>query len=294
MKFLPILVLLLGVAVAGVLSSVFIVDERKQALVLEFGKVERVVTEPGLKFKYPAPFNTVITYDDRILPLETDDLEVTPLDNRRLIVSAFARYRINDPQVFREAVQTQRNGEERLERILTDRVRQVLGGVGSQVILSEERAALMRQIRQQALPQAAALGVQIVDVRIRRADLPTQNLQATYERMTAERQQEAADERARGQEAARTRRAEGERQATETLSEARRESEIIKGQADAQRNRIFAEAFNQDPEFFAFYRSLSAYEQALQGENSTMVLSPDSEFFEYLKTDSPGGAGGLE
>lgn len=288
-RFLPILVLVAGVAVVGVLSSVFIVDERKQALVLEFGKVVRTETDPGLKFKYPPPFNTVVFYDDRILPLETSDLEVIPLDRRQLIVSAFARYRISDARRFRESVQSQANGEARLVELLNARVREVLGSVSSNDILSEKRASLTQQIRVQAGAQARALGVDIVDVRIRRADLPQKNLDATFKRMIAERQQEAADEVARGREAARRRKAEGQRLATVTVSEARKESEIIKGEADAQRNRIFAEAFNQDPEFFAFYRSLTAYELALQGENSTMVLSPDSEFFEYLKSDELGG-----
>lgn len=286
MRILPILTLLIGLSAIGLLSCIFIVDEGQQALVLEFGKVKRVETSPGLKFKYPPPINTVVRFDKRILPLETTDLEVTPLDNRRLIVNAFARFRIRDPEVFQAAVQTEINGKSKLGQILNARVREVLGGVDSDAILSDQRAELMRLIRQQAQNQAAALGVEIVDVRIRRADLPEQNLKATYDRMVAERQQEAADQRARGEEAKRRKIAEGQRLATETRSEARKRSEIIKGEADAARNKIFANAFNQDPEFFAFYRSLNAYEQALQGENSTMVLSPDSEFFEYLKSDN--------
>lgn len=286
MRILPVLTLLVGLVAVGLLSCIFIVDERQQALVLEFGKVKRVETTPGLKFKYPPPINTVVRYDKRILPLETADLEVTPLDNRRLIVNAFARFRIQNPETFQAAVQTELQGKSRLVQILNSKVREVLGEVESDDILSDKRAGLMRQIRTQAQIQADALGVQIVDVRIRRADLPEQNLKATYERMAAERQQEAADQRARGEEAKRSLIARGERQATETRSEARKKSEIIKGEADAQRNKIFADAFNQDPEFFAFYRSLNAYEQALKGENSTMVLSPNSEFFEYLKNDN--------
>lgn len=286
MRFLPILVLVLGALIALGLSSVYIVDERQQALVLEFGKVKRVVSEPGLKFKYPAPINTVAVYEKRILPLETAALEVTPLDNRRLIVDAFARYRITDPQRFREAVQTQTAGEQRLGTILNDKLRRVLGAVNSDVILSEERASLMHRIREQAFEEAGALGVAIVDVRIRRADLPEQNLQATYDRMAAERQQEAEDERARGREAAQKRRAEADRQAVEVTSDARRQSEIVRGEADAERNRIFASAFGRDPEFFAFYRSMKAYEEALKGDSSTMVLAPNSEFFRYLNAGS--------
>ena len=286
MRFLPILMLLGAIAVAIALSSIYIVDERRQALVLEFGKVKEVKTDPGLYFKLPTPINTVLYFEDRILPLETDDLEVNPADNRRLVVNAFARWRITDVQRFREAAQTELNGAARLERILNDQLRAVLGNVTSDAILSDERAPLMLKIREGSRGQASALGVEIVDVRIRRADLPEQNLQATYNRMQADREQEARDERARGQEAAQVRRAQADRQAVELVSEARRESEIIRGEADAERNKIFAQAFGRDEEFFAFYRSLSAYENALQGSNSTMVLSPDSDFFEYLKSDS--------
>lgn len=286
MRVLPILVLLIGIGVAVGLSSVYILDERKQALVLEFGKVKEVKTEPGLYFKLPTPINTVLYYDKRILPLETDNLEVNPADNRRLVVNAFARWRISDVQQFRQAAQTQANGENRLERILNAQLREVLGRVTSDAILSDERAPLMLQIREGSRSQADSLGIEIVDVRIRRADLPPQNLQATYERMRAERAQEAADERARGREAAQIRRAEADRQAVEVVSEARREGEIVRGRADAERNKIFADAFGRDQEFFAFYRSLTAYENALKGNNSTMVLSPDSEFFEYLNSET--------
>ena len=294
MRFFPILVLLVGVAIALVLSSVFIVDEREQALVLEFGKVQRVDREPGLKFKYPAPVNTVDRYEKRILPLETDDLEVTPLDNRRLVVNAFARWRITDPQRFREAVQAEALAQPRLKQILNTRLREVLGSVNSDTILSEERGRLMREIREGSRSQAAALGVEIVDVRIRRADLPEQNLKATYDRMKAERQQAAADERARGREAAQVRRAQADREAVELVSQARKEAEIIRGQADAERNKVYATAYQKDPEFFSFYRSLQAYEKSLNGDNSTMVLSPDSEFFRYLGSETgvraPAGA----
>ncbi|MEO1291440.1 MAG: protease modulator HflC [Pseudomonadota bacterium] len=285
MRFLPALIFVAILGVVGALSCLFIVDERQQALVLEFGKVKRVETEPGLKFKLPPPFNTVVFYDDRILPLETDDLEVTPRDNRRLVVSAFARWRITDPQRFREVVQTEFNGQQRLEQILNAGLRQVLGEVDSNGILSVERSALMREIAQRSRGPAAGLGVQIVDVRIRRADLPSQNLQATFNRMEAERQQEAADQIARGNEAAQIIRAAADRRVVELTSDARRQAEIARGEADAERNSIFAQAYGADPEFFSFYRSLRAYERALQGGNSTMVLSPDSKFFEYLKTD---------
>ncbi len=275
----------LAVLVVVGLTCVFVVDERQQVLVLAFGRVDRIETEPGLKFKLPPPFNTVEYYEDRILPLETTALEVTPADDRRLVVDAFARWRITDAKQFREAVQNMRAAVVRLEQILIDSLRGVLGSETSGTVLSGERAQLMRQIRDDTKSRAETLGVEIIDVRIRRADLPEQNLQATFQRMEAERQREAADERARGAEAAQKVRAEADRQAVEIVSEARRQSEIVRGEADAERNRIFADAFGRDPEFFAFYRSLTAYTRSLKGENSMLVITPDSEFFEYLKSD---------
>ena len=266
-------------------NALFIVDERQRALVLQFGQVRGdPIADPGLYFKVPFIQN-VVFYEDRILPLETTSLEVTPLDDRRLVVDAFARWRIVDTIRFRQAVFDEAAAIPRLEIILNAALREVLGSVISDAVLSEERNALMGRIRDVARGSAQALGVEIVDVRIRRADLPEQNLQATYERMQAEREREAADERARGAEAAQRVRANADRQAVELVSEARREAEVIRGEADAQRNAIFAEAFGRDPEFFAFYRSMTAYEKALQGENSTMVIAPDSEFFNYLKDE---------
>lgn len=269
------------------LSSVFIVDERKQGIVLQFGQVKDVKREPGLGFKIPFIQN-VVYYEDRILPLDTSPLEVTPLDDRRLVVEAFARWRIVDPVKFRLAVANggEAAGASRLELILNSELRAVLGGVRSNDILSVDRQQLMDQIRKQTVRPASNLGVEIIDVRIKRADLPQQNLQATFARMQAEREREAADERARGKEAAQIVRATADRQAVELVSEARKNSEVIRGEADAERNAIFAEAYGRDPEFFAFYRSLAAYEEALKSDNSTLVINPDSEFFEYLKTDT--------
>ncbi|MEM7545255.1 MAG: protease modulator HflC [Pseudomonadota bacterium] len=273
------------------LSAIFIVDERKQGIVLQFGQVKTVKRDPGLGFKIPFIQN-VVYYEDRILPLDTSPLEVTPLDDRRLVVEAFARWRITDPVKFRLAVAGggEAAGAARLELILNSQLRDVLGSVRSNDILSVDRRILMERIRTQTVAPASNLGVQIIDVRIKRADLPEQNLQATFARMEAERQREAADERARGKEAAQIVRATADRQAVELVSSARRDSEIIRGEADAERNAIFAAAFGRDPEFFAFYRSLTAYERALQGDNSTMVMNPDSEFFDYLKTDTQSDA----
>ncbi|MDA5557081.1 protease modulator HflC [Shimia sp. MMG029] len=282
---LPVIV----IAIAGILSSIFIVDEREKALVLQFGRVVSVKEDPGLAFKIPL-IQEVVRYDDRILSIDVGPIEVTPADDRRLVVDAFARYRIADVEQFRQAVGDGGVGiaDQRLDRILTAETREVLGTVSSKDILSTDRAALMLRIRNAAITQARALGLDVIDVRLKATDLPPQNLEATFERMRAEREREATDERARGNEAAQRVRAQADRTVVELVSEARREAEIIRGEADANRNAIFADAFGADPEFFEFYRSLTAYERSLQGSNSSMVLSPDSEFFEYLR--SPTGA----
>ena len=275
-----------AVIVIGALSSIFIVDEREKALVLQFGQIVKVQEEPGLGFKIPL-IQEVVRYDDRILSRDLEPLEITPSDDRRLVVDAFARYRIADVEQFRRAVGA--GGEEaaarRLDSILRAETREVLGSVSSNDILSVDRAALMLRIRNSAIAEANALGLQVIDVRLKRTDLPPENLNATYERMKAERDREAADERARGNEAAQRIRAGADRTVIELVSDAERESQIIQGEADARRNEIFAQAFGADPEFFEFYRSMTAYQRSLTPGNSTMVLSPDNEFFNYLKSD---------
>ena len=280
---LPIIVVLIAVA----LSSLFIVDEREKALVLQFGRVVDVKEEPGLAFKIPV-IQEVVRYDDRILSRDIDPLEITPLDDRRLVVDAFARYRIVDIEQFRQAVGVGgiATAENRLDSILRAELREVLGSVSSNDILSSDRAALMLRIRNAAIASARSLGVEVIDVRLKRTDLPTENLDATFQRMRAEREREATDERARGNEAAQRVRAQADRTVVELVSDAERQAEIVRGEADARRNAIFAEAFSKDSEFFEFYRSLTAYERALQGKNSTMVMSPDSEFFDYLGSDN--------
>ena len=282
---LPVVV----VAALVVISAVFTVDERERALVLQFGEVVTVKEDPGLAFKIPL-IQEVVKYDKRILALETQSLEVTPADDRRLVVDAFARWRIQDVVKFRRAVGASGidGATSRLQRIINAEMRAVLGSVDSGTVLSADRVALMNQIRDKARVQALSLGVEIVDVRIKRADLPEQNLSATFARMRAEREREAADEIARGKEAAQRVRALADRTVVETVSIAQKEADIIRGEADANRNANFAEAFGKDPEFFVFYRSLNAYEASLQGSNTTLVLSPDSEFFDYLKTDRLG------
>jgi|TARA_B100001939_G_scaffold131120_1_gene113803 membrane protease subunit HflC len=279
---IPALVVVLVLA----LSSVFIVDERNKALVLQFGRVVAIKEEPGLSFKVPFIQN-VVYYEDRILSSVIDPLEVTPLDDRRLVVDAFTRYRISDVNQFREAVGTggELAAEGRLDGILRNELREVLGSVSSNDILSSDRALLMERILSGAIVKGRAIGIEVIDVRLKRTDLPRANLDATFARMRAEREREAADEIARGNEAAQRVRALADRTEVEIVSDARRDAEIIRGEADAERNAIFANAFGEDPEFFEFYRSLTAYKNALQGKNSTMVISPDSEFFDYLKSD---------
>ncbi len=274
--FLP---LIAGIAFLA-LSSIFIVDERNKALVLQFGRVVAVKEDPGLSFKIPF-VQEVVFYDARILSRDIDPLEVTPLDDRRLVVDAFARYRISDLNHFREAVGTGGTlaAESRLDGILRNELRQVLGSVTSNEILSSDRAALMQRILNGAIQKSIPIGIEIVDVRLKRTDLPQANLEATFARMRAEREREAADEIARGNEAAQRVRALADRTQVEIVSEAKRESEIIRGQADAERNSIFAKAYGADPEFFEFYRSLTAYRTALQGKNSTMVMSPGLGIF---------------
>ncbi|MDP2085632.1 MAG: protease modulator HflC [Gemmobacter sp.] len=277
---------ILAVIVAVVMSSIFVVDEREKALVLQFGQVKQVKEDPGLGFKIPL-IQEVVTYEDRILGLQTQPLEVTPLDDRRLVVDAFARWRIVNLVDFREAVGAggENAAQLRLERIVTAAIREVLGGVPSNRVLSEDRTALMNLIRDNARRQALSLGVDVVDVRLTRTDLPEQNLAATFARMRAEREREAADERARGEEAALRVRASADRTVIELTSDARRLAEVIRGEADAERNRVYAEAFGRDPEFFAFTRSLTSYERALKGGNSSIVMQPDSTFFDYLRSD---------
>ncbi len=272
----------LALIVVGALSAIFIVDEREKALVLQFGQVKQVKETPGLSFKIPL-IQEVVRYEDRILSLETQSLEVTPLDDRRLVVDAFARYRIADVVQFREAVGVEGSAESRLRNVLNASTREVLGSVTSGTILSADRAGLMSRIRDTAKIEASNLGLEIVDVRLKRTDLPSQNLEATFARMRAEREREAADEIARGEEAAQKVRAQADRTQVEIVSEAQKEAEITRGLADAQRNRIYADAFNQDPEFFQFYRTLRAYELSFQADNTTLLIDPEGEFFNYFK-----------
>ncbi|WP_166416478.1 protease modulator HflC [Cochlodiniinecator piscidefendens] len=286
MRKSTLLLPLLALIIAGIMSSVIIVDERQKVLILQFGRVVSVQEEPGLAFKIPV-IQEVVRYDDRILSRDIPEREVTPSDDRRLIVDAFARYQISDPVRFRQAVGAggERAAEDRLDGIFIDEIRRVLGTVSSDDILSSDRRALMNRISQAANIKANALGIRVIDVRLKQTNLPPENLEATYLRMITEREREARDEVARGGEAALSVRSQADREAEVIVSDAQRQALIIEGEADARRNSILASVYGRDPEFFDFYRSLEAYRSALQGENSTMVLSPNSDFFTYLNSD---------
>ena len=284
---IPAIVIVLATA----LSSVFTVDEREKVLVLQFGGIVQVVDKPGLYTKVPF-IQDIERYDDRILGLPTNPLEVTPLDDRRLVVDAFARWRIVDLNRFR--LSNSGGGIDaaraNLDKIVNAEIREVLGGVPSRSVLSVDRVGLMNKIRDNARAKAATLGIDVIDVRLTRTDLPKQNLDATFKRMQAERQREATDEVARGNEAAQKIKAEADRSAIEITSQAAKEAEIIRGQADAKRIAIYAAAYGKDPEFFAFTRSLSAYQNAMPGSNTSIVMAPDSEFFRYFNAEDPGKA----
>ena len=274
------LVVLLVVLV-GASSAVFTVTQTEQAIVVRLGEPIRVITEPGLNFKWPI-FDSVINISKRILDLENPAQEVLASDRRRLVVDAFARYRITNALKFYQTVGSVQTANVQLATLLNAALRRVLGEVTLIQIVRDQRAELMVRSREQLDQQAAAYGVAVVDVRIRRADLPEQNSQAVYERMKTERQREAAELRAEGAQRAQEIRSKAERDATVIVAEANQQAEQIRGEGDAERNRIFAEAYGQDPDFFAFYRSMNAYEAGLRSNDTRFLLRPDSSFFRYF------------
>ncbi|TDI64281.1 MAG: protease modulator HflC [Alphaproteobacteria bacterium] len=281
-KFIAVIAVVLILGFLG-LQSVYTVHQTKQAIVLQFGETVQISQEPGLYFKLPLIQN-VILLDNRLLLLDQAPEEIVAQDQERLIVDVFARFQIINPLNFYRTVNNEANARQRLSRFLNSNMRRVLGSVVSTEIVSGDRNALMELIEQGVNNEAesAGLGIAIRDVRIKRVDLPQANSQAVYERMRSERQQLAAQYRAVGEERARTIRAQAERRVTVTLARAREDGEIKRGHGDALRNAIFACAFGADPDFFSFYRSMQAYEQAFQSQDTTMVLSPDSEFFQFF------------
>jgi membrane protease subunit HflC len=278
-------------------TSIFIVNPTQQALVLQLGRVDRVVQEPGPQLKYPFVQN-VVYLDKRILDLNMSPQEVIAADLKRLVVDAFARYRISNPVLFYQRVNNITTANQRLSTFLQSSLRSELGKASFEAIVRDDRSGLMEQIRQEVSQAASELGIEVVDVKIRRADLPDANSQAIFARMQTERQREATEIRAQGEEQSRRIRSRADRDATVLVAEANRDSEIIRGDGDAERNRIFAEAFSADPEFFAFYRSMQAYEAGLQSGDTSLVLSPDSSFFRFFKdptgVNAPAGGGGSD
>ncbi|MGD9537165.1 MAG: protease modulator HflC [Alphaproteobacteria bacterium] len=270
------------VALILLLASTFKVKEQEQAILLQFGDPRTVVTEPGLYFKTPFVQN-VEYFDKRVLEFDGAAEEVILGDQKRLVVDAFLRYRITNALQFFQSLGTEEVARTRLSAILNGSLRQVLGKVPLITVLSGERASLMRDIQQQVNSATRGFGIDVIDVRIRRADLPEENSQAIYRRMQTEREREAREFRAQGEQEAQVIRSRAERERTVLLAEARRDAEITRGDGDGEAARIFAEAFQRDPEFFAFFRSLQAYRQALRSGDTTFVLSPDSEFFQYFE-----------
>jgi membrane protease subunit HflC len=266
-------------------SSLFTVYQTRLALVVRLGQPVRVVTQPGLNFKIPL-IDSVIYVDKRILDLENAAQEVIASDQKRLVVDAFARYKINDALKFYQAVGSIEGANSRLSTLLNAALRRVLGEATLTHVVKDERAGLMARVREQLDREAAQFGITVVDVRIRRADLPEQNSQAVYQRMQTERQREAAEFRANGSQRKQEIQARADRDVTVLLADAQARGDTIRGEGEAERNRIFADAFNKDPDFFAFYRSMQAYESGLGHRDTRMVLRPDSDFFKYFADPS--------
>jgi membrane protease subunit HflC len=284
---LAAVVVAIGAAAAVAYFALFIVHVNEQAIVLEFGKPVRIINDPGLFWKIPV-VQTVEYYDKRILDLDTAPQEVTASDQKRIVVDTFARYRIINPLLFYQTVRAESNVRSRLGPIMEASLRRVLGSATFQDLVRDKREALMKRIAQQVNEEGKEFGLEVVDVRIKRADLPEQNSKNIFDRMRAERQREAAEFRAEGAGAANRIRATADREVTVIKADATREGERMRGDGDAERNRIFADAFNRDPDFFAFYRSMQAYEQGMKSGDTRMLLAPDSEFFKYFNNPSGG------
>lgn len=283
---LPFIIVLAAVVLFLIYSAIFVVNERQQAIVLRFGEIVKVETEPGLYFKLPFGFvgaDTVQLIEDRVLRFDLEDIRVQVSGGKFYEVDAFVAYAVDDPRRFRQAVSGSLSlAEQRLRTRLDAALRRVYGLRGFEAALSDERSSMMREVAEGLRAAAASLGLQVRDVRIRRTDLTDEVSQQTYDRMKAERLAEAERLRARGREAAARIRARADREVVEILAAAQREAEILRGEGEGERNAIFADAFQRDEDFFEFYRSMAAYRQALEPEGTTMLLSPDSEFFRFF------------
>jgi membrane protease subunit HflC len=266
-------------------GSVFTVYQTDQALVVRFGEPRRAITEPGLNFKLPL-MDSVIYVDKRILDLENPAQEVITSDQKRLVVDSFARYRVNDALKFYQTIGVIGAANSRLSTLLNSALRRVLGEATTTAIVRDKRAQLMALVRDQLESEAQSFGISVVDVRIRRANLPEQNSQAVYQRMQTERQREAAEFRAQGNQHAQEIRAKADRDVTVLIAQAQSKGEQTRGEGDAERNRIYAEAYGRDPDFFTFYRSMQAYENGMHASDTRMLLTPDSSFFRYFGNPS--------
>tara|TARA_B100001013_G_scaffold107386_1_gene61466 strand:- start:859 stop:1734 length:876 start_codon:yes stop_codon:yes gene_type:complete len=262
-------------------GSMFVVHQVQQVLVLQFGDPKRVIKEPGLKFKLPLIQNTV-DYDKRILDYDLPVEEIIASDQKRLVVDPFARYKILDPLKFYQTVRNENGIRNRLNSIIIAALRRVVGGVELSSLLTDKRQSIMSDIRDEVNREAQRFGIEVIDVRIRRADLPEANSLAIYDRMKSEREKEAREYRAQGQEASKRIRSIADRDKTVILANASKKGQILKGEGDSQSIKIYANAFKKDPEFFMFYRSMQAYKESLSDESTTMVLSPNSDFFKYF------------
>ena len=281
MKLNRFLVPIIVIAGFAIYLSLFTVKEINQAIVLQFGDPKKIISKPGFHMKIPFIQN-VVFIDRRILSLDPAPEEVIASDQKRLIVDAYARFKIIDPLKFYISVGNERVARSRLATIINSRLRSVLGTQSLATLLSEDRAKQMAIIQDDVNVEAENFGIQIIDVRIKRADLPQANSEAIYKRMQTEREREAKEFRAKGAEMAVTITSTADKEVTVLLANAKKQSEIMKGEGDGQRNKIFAEAFGKDPEFFAFYRAMQAYETALIGGDTSLILSPDSDFFKFF------------
>ena len=288
-RLLTIIAVALVVAGIFAMSSLFIVEQTEEALVLRLGEVRDVIPNPGLKMKLPFIEN-VIFYDNRLLDFEPPPEEVIVSDQKRLVVDTYTRYRITNPLLFYQTVNSEAAVRARLSAMVNGSLRRVLGNVTLSALLSHQRSAIMGQIRDEVTAQGKSFGIDVVDVRIRRADLPEENSQAIFARMQSEREQQARQYRGEGAEAAQNVRANAERERTVILAEAQRDAQRVRGDGDAESIRVYAGAFGQDKEFFAFYRSMQAYRESLTGRSTSFVLTPDSGFFRFFQNSdgTPG------
>ncbi len=280
-KYIVLLALVVGILI-GAYNTMFFVEQRIQAIVLQFGEPIKVIRDPGLNFKLPFAQN-VIKFDKRILLFDNNAEEIIAADKKRLIVDAFVRYNIVDPLKYYQTVRFENALNNRLGSVVNNSLRAVLGRVPLSAVISDRREELMVEVTELVTQRAKQFGIKIQEVRIKKADLPSENSEAIYRRMQTERQQEAAQIRAVGEEKSRVIQAEAEKNKTVILAEAKRDGEILRGEGDAEKNRILGEAFSKDPDFFSFYRAMQAYSKALTEGDTTMVLSPKGEFFEYFR-----------